>query len=495
MKRRRVALVGLFHETNTFSAIPATYDTFNTSRGATLLESAAGTQSVVAGYLAGIETDPEAELVPLMRASTGPIGIITADAYSRLTGEMFGLLREQGPWDGVLIANHGAAASEEHADADGFFCASVRGIVGESCVVGVCLDMHANLSALVVDSTDVCVVWRTTPHLDTFDRGQKTAELVLAATRGEIRPVQWVETPPLIMNITQHFTASEPMLSLCNDAVSANERPGILDTSVAQGYPYGDVPQLGMAWVAIADGDLGAARSAAQWMSARAWERRESLCSPPGLSPADAVREADRLYFGPQPAGPNNSKLFKPRGPDHGMNFVPENGSSLSAESNGDEGEQGARRLGPVVIMDIGDNIGGGSTADSTFLLQEAVEQGVEGFLLTLKDPAAVDACVSAGVGAKLSLEVGAKTDGLHGSPVRVTAVVKGLSDGRWEDNSPTHGGGRFFSAGRCALVVAAGGNVTVLLTEKQSGNTSRGQFYQVVVTGRTVITFAGPPS
>ena len=165
--------------------------------------------------------------------------------------------------------------------------------------------------------------------------------------RGAIRPVQWIETPPLIMNITQHFTASEPMLSLCNDAVAANERPGILDTSVAQGYPYGDVPQLGMAFVAIADGDLDAARVAAQWMAGRAWKKRELLCAPPGLSPADAVREADLLYIGPKPPGKNNAELFSPRGPDHEMNFVPENGSSLeeSSESN----EHG--HLGPVVIM------------------------------------------------------------------------------------------------------------------------------------------------
>ena len=93
---RRIALLGLFHETNTFSAIPASYDAFNTSRGAALLPE--GGQSVIAGYMAGVATDPDAELVPLMRASTGPIGIITADAYSRLTAEMFGTLDEHGPW-------------------------------------------------------------------------------------------------------------------------------------------------------------------------------------------------------------------------------------------------------------------------------------------------------------------------------------------------------------------------------------------------------------
>ena len=138
------------------------------------------------------------------------------------------------------------------------------------------------------------------------------------------------------------------------------------------------------------------------------------------------------------------------------------------------------------------------------------MRQGIRGFLLTLKDPEAVDLCVSAGVGASLSLDVGGKTDSLHGVPVRLTGVVRGLSDGSWEDNSPTHGGGRceirsilmktlsvehdclleaktlnstrwnrFFGAGDCAHFEAETGQ-TVLLTQKQSGNTSRGQFYQI---------------
>ena len=152
-------------------------------------------------------------------------------------------------------------------------------------------------------------------------------------------------------------------------------------------------------------------------------------------------------------------------------------GSSLQAADGNDSQDHAA--LGPVVIMDIGDNIGGGSTADSTFLLQEAVQQGVAGFLQTLKDPAAVRECIAAGVGATLSLSVGGKTDNLHGSPVQLSCVVRRISDGNWEDDSPTHGGGRRFSAGRCAVIEALGGDVTVLLTSAQSGNTSRGQYYQ----------------
>lgn len=67
---QRVALLGLFHETNTFSAIPADVQNFNAFRGEAILTGAAGSQSVIAGYMAGLEHDPQVELVPLMRASS-----------------------------------------------------------------------------------------------------------------------------------------------------------------------------------------------------------------------------------------------------------------------------------------------------------------------------------------------------------------------------------------------------------------------------------------
>ena len=51
------------------------------------------------------------ELVPLMMAITGHIGTITADAYGRLSEEMFGMLKAQGPFDGVFVVNHGAGVS------------------------------------------------------------------------------------------------------------------------------------------------------------------------------------------------------------------------------------------------------------------------------------------------------------------------------------------------------------------------------------------------
>lgn len=57
----------------------------------------------------------------------------------------------------------------------------------------------------------------------------------------EIQPVQWLEKPPMIVNVTKHFTIVERMLSVCADCGAAND---ILDTSVALGSPYVNVPHM-----------------------------------------------------------------------------------------------------------------------------------------------------------------------------------------------------------------------------------------------------------
>ena len=96
--------------------------------------------------------------------------------------------------------------------------------------------------------------------------------------------------------------------------------------------------------------------------------------------------------------------------------------------------EDAPAREGPIVLMDVGDNIGGGSSADSTHILGQVVERGISGFLQTLYDPESVDACVAAGVGGTVTLDVGGKTDDMHGSPVRVTGTVRSITDGQYEE-------------------------------------------------------------
>ncbi|HET6316180.1 MAG TPA: MlrC C-terminal domain-containing protein, partial [Chloroflexota bacterium] len=180
--------------------------------------------------------------------------------------------------------------------------------------------------------------------------------------------------------------------------------------------------------LAVHDGDAAAAREAAEWLAGRAWERRaEFVGDTPG--PEEALRQA--------------------------------------VEAS----------RGPVVLMDVGDNIGGGSPGDSTVLLAAAKRLGVRRYLQTLFDPEAVAACVAAGVGQSVTLRVGAKTDELHGLPVEVTGHVRVISDGRFEEPTPTHGGFRFFDGGT-TVVLDTSDEHTLLLTSRLVGNTSIQQMY-----------------
>ena len=272
--------------------------------------------------------------------------------------------------------------------------------------------------------------------------------------------MQWIETIPMLVNIVKQFSGEEPMKTLVDDAIEANERPGILDTSVAEGYPYSDVYEMGMSFIAIADGDIDAARDASRWMALRAWGHRAALNEEqPGV--VEALRMADARYIGPKPPGV--------------MNPVPADGSALQAPPRDTDHAE----VGPIVLMDVGDNIGGGSSADSTFILEEAQRMGITGFLQSLYDPEAVAACVAAGVGGEISLEVGAKTDDMHGRPVTVTGIVKTASDGKYPVTRPNHGGRVTGDSGQTVRLDTTDGH-TLLLTSRRLGNGTREQMYHI---------------
>ena len=104
---------------------------------------------------------------------------------------------------------------------------------------------------------------------------------------------------------------------------------------------------------------------------------------------------------------------------------------------------------------------------------------GVKGLLQSLYDPEAVQACIKAGAGAQVTLDAGAKTDDMHGRPIRVTGTVRVIADGKFEETLPNHGGGRYFDQGLCARVDTTEG-WTLLLTSGRLGNTARHQYYSV---------------
>ena len=431
----RIAALGLLHETNTFQRVPSTYESFQDFemlRGDEIDRYHRTANSSLTGYFDGAERFGY-DLVPLFFTTTGPTGWVTKDAFDRITGEMVALLRKHGPWDGVLLCQHGGGASEEFPDLDGEVARRVRDTVGPDIPVVMTLDIHTNITWQMVENTTATVVYRTNPHLDPRERAVEAAEILARSIRGEVRPVQWLEQVPMVINIVKQTTSLEPMLSVMNDVESVIQRPGILSASCGQGYPYADVEEMGVSFLVVADGDEAGAREAAKWLARRTW---------------------------------NNRALFN--------NDAPSIQESLTRAMDAPNGQ------GPTVIMDSGDNVGGGGSGDSTFLLAEARRLGARSLLISLFDPEAVRQCIKAGPGSEVTLEVGGKTDKMHGEPVEVTGHVRAISDGRYEETGPIHGGFRFFDGGPTVALDTTDGHTLLLHTVRGFGNLSREQMYSI---------------
>jgi microcystin degradation protein MlrC len=405
----RIALLGLAHETNTFSEVPtdlAKFEADGTLRGREILTKHATAHSTLAGFLS--IGDEDIEVVPLIWAWANPSGAITVGTFEALADEMLGLLREQGPWDAVFMAQHGAAVSERFPDADAELVGRVRRQVGPDVPIGVAFDLHANVSQAVVDAATVVVGYLTNPHVDARQRAAECGELIVRTARGEIRPVTAFRAVDAVINILRHSTHEAPMSGIIADALARLAIPGVLSVSVFEGYPYADVAQMGMSCLVITDGDRALAESEAQQIADRVWAERAGFTGH-AITPEAAVRRTH-----------------------------PE---------------------GPVVLLDVGDNIGAGGDGRSTVLLAAILAAGATGSVIILHDPAAVAACSRAGVGGSVEITVGRP-------PVAVHGTVRTLTDGQFEEPTPTHGGFRFFDSGPTAVLELAGDNL-VMLTSK----------------------------
>ena len=187
-------------------------------------------------------------------------------------------------------------------------------------------------------------------------------------------------------------TAERPDATFLAAARELEDEPGMLTASIGEGFPYADVPHMGMAFVAIADGDA----------EPRAARRETSRPTSPGRCAEqcdDWRRRRTRRSPGARDRGPaavGAARRRRQRGRGH------------------------ARRLDR--------------------LLEALIRNRVPSFLMTIWDPAAVQA--TATVGGRVDLDVGAQ-DGST-STARPSA-------------SQGHPRGRHRTRGRTARRAAAG--------------------------------------
>lgn len=400
----RIAIGGIMHESNSFNPTPTRLDLFTVSRGAELLRVWGDAAHEIGGFIEGASRFGF-EAVPGLMAAAIPSGPVTAEAFEMLVEALASAVPAD--VDGMLLALHGAMFSEQYFDADGEVIARLRTKLGPGFPLVVTHDFHANISERAVTNSSALVVYKTCPHVDQRERGLQAAALI--ASRKPL--AQAIAKPRMLIPIMKHNTNLPPLRPIFDRALEIERMPGVLSASVAAGYQYADVEECGPAAVVVTDGDATLARRLASELGEMLWAARNDLAvSLPEAS------EAVRLAITSEEA--------------------------------------------PVVLVDIGDNIGGGSPADSTILLSELLAQRATDWAMVIFDATAVATCVQAGIAQAVSLTVGTP-------PVSVRGRVRSLHDGNFTETAVRHGGARYNDQGLSAVVATDGGGL-LLLTSKR---------------------------
>ena len=433
-KKPRIAVGGILHESNTFSSDLTDLADFGSRalrRGDEIPEEFAHSQHEVGGFIEGAESYG-LDLVFTLVANATPAGPVTDRAFEELTTELIKRLRMAGPIDGILLALHGAMVVESYPDGDAEVLRRLRKAFGDEVPVVVTHDAHANVAPVEIDLSTALVLYKEVPHVDQRERGKHAARIMARVVTEEVKPVQAIEKPPLLYNILFHNTNREPMLPLVEEARRLEEtNPKILGVSVPVGYQYADVPHMGPSVVVVTDGDRDLASSEAKRLAGMMWEHRKVM----KLDLPDAAVAVEQAM----------------------------------AESDT-----------PVVLVEMGDNIGGGSAGDSTAILEELVRQNARGYVSAMYDPEAVRHAAEVGVGGAFDLPVGGKSDDLHGEPVQIRGTVKLIYDGKYIETAVRHGGRRYLDQGLSAVIHAEGSTAdlpnVVLLNSKRHTPFSLGQ-------------------
>lgn len=441
---KRILIGGLGHESNTFTPFRTTYADFRPRFGQETLTQSRH-RSAFAGIVATLQTRNDITLVPSLTAHAMPGGIVERDAFETFKRALLDAAHHV---EGACLYLHGAMRAEGVDYAENDILTALRAQLGPDVPITVALDMHANIVAETARTVDALVAYHTAPHEDAYETGVKAAEILLHILDGGPVAMGFAKIPFLLPG-EKAQSAIGAMGDMMQLVAELESQPGILSASLMNGHCWADVPDIGVSAVIVTEGDAALAQVEADRLAAAFWARRADFGFSTEAYPVD---EAVAVAM----AAPEST----------------------------------------VFLSDSGDNPGAGGTTDVTAVLASLLRQGAHNAVVaSIWDAAAVDACIAAGVGNQVSVEVGGKLDTRHGTPLPVTGTVRTISDGDyyWGGIRDPH---RLVRRGTTVILTVEG--VDVILTAERQSYVEPAQFrslgldplaYKIVVPKRGYLT------
>ena len=399
-----IFVAGFHHETNTFAPSPADWDAFTCgagypayARGDDMLRKMLPTSTAIGGF-AQAAAGFGWTLAPSVWAGAMPSNRITLDAFERICAEIIEDL-QRGGFDAVYLDLHGAAVSEFADDGEGELLARIRAAVGPDMPIVASLDLHANVTERMLALTSAMTAFRTYPHVDMRETGERAARMLARRLGGAAPRTTHALRVPFLLPLNAQCTLMEPARSIIR-LIEQLEAERDVELNFAMGFSAADFAECGP--VVFGHGaDVGLTREAVQRVFDEVAVNQRSAWRTELLEPALAVEQA----------------------------------IALARDATA-----------PVVIADTQDNPGAGGDANTTGLLHALLvadagtRLGGAVALGLLFDPDAARAACAAGVGATLPLALGRAVPTWSGAltdpPVQAAVRVLAVSDGE----VPLHG-------------------------------------------------------
>ena len=391
----KVLAATMSHETNTFSPVPTPLTRFGRGEappeGAAALAAARSQRATLSGMVAEADARGAELVVPIM-ANAPPSGPVDRNAYRYMTDTI--LAAAEG-CDALLLDLHGAMVTEDHEDGEGSLLALLRQhYPGIPIAVG--LDMHANLFPAMVENSTVITGYQTYPHIDMYETGIRAARVLFDAMAGLTQPVMSWGNAPMLPHVMRQGTDDFPNKAL-QARVRELEESDALAVSLFTGFPHADIYHAGLSVVVVTDNDEAKADEIRDELLEMAWQAREKFVYH--LEPLE-----DSIARG-----------------------------EAAAAEDGD---------GPVILLDHYDNSASGGTMDTTEVLRSILDAGIEDVAaFGIFDPDAVETMIAAGIGAEVTVPLGARMHmpalEVQSQPLTVTGRVTHISDGEFTVTGP----------------------------------------------------------
>jgi microcystin degradation protein MlrC len=380
----RIAVLHFSHETVTFLKNDTTLDDFiypgSPAKGEALLKFDA--RSYMGGFVKMAREFDRVELVgiesPLWPKTSIGSGWVTQEAYETFVGKMIAEIRSSEPFDGVYLSLHGAMAVRGVLRPEAELARRVREVVGPKVFIAATFDLHGNEDEEFLKHADMAFTVKYFPHYDGYLQGERAARTLVRAIRGDYQPAHVTLKVPIISATVVQWTGASPWMDLVQRALVWEASEPDVFVNVFFGFPFADVPDVGMTIQVLTNGKPELAAKIGRDMAASAWRQREALLT------------STRIHTIPD-------------------------GVALAKQAV-QRGET------PVVLADHSDRSG-----SATWLLREIIAQDLSNTLIaTLTDAATIAKLKARGVkaGDAFDMEVGGLADESAGEPVRIQGTI-----------------------------------------------------------------------